>query len=108
MNHGLTAVSAYSSGIDGVYLLISRCAIRGARFRCRVKVSNTQARHIHFSSTEMDSGGRAETSRGWIPFAGLGLTVAGFRTGKFLARVGLVAFECIAWGFARRAGFLAR
>ena len=55
----------------------------------------------------MDSGGKAEKSRGWILLADLGVAAARFREGDFFGRAGLAAFEGLAEGLERRAGFLA-
>jgi hypothetical protein len=55
----------------------------------------------------MDSGGKAEKSRGWILLADLGVVTTRFPEGDFFGRAGLAAFEGPAEGLERRAGFLA-
>ena len=75
MNHGRVVTGAYNSAKDGVYLLISRKAVRAERPRCRVKMSKTHARQIRFSRIDIDSGGKAEKSKGWI--------LTGFRGADF-------------------------
>ena len=55
----------------------------------------------------MDSGGKAERSRGWILLADLSVVPARFRAGDFFGRAGLAAFEGLAEGWECRAGFFA-
>ena len=55
----------------------------------------------------MDSGGKAEKSRGWILLADLGVVTTRFPEGDFFGRAGLAAFEGPAESLERRAGFLA-
>jgi hypothetical protein len=53
----------------------------------RVNTSDTQARQIHVSKKLMDSGGKAERSRGWILRATLDFLGPGFPAADRFGRV---------------------
>lgn len=72
-----------------------------------MKTSDTQARQSHFSCTVMDSGGKAETSRGWILSASFGFFVAALLAAGVFRRAGFLGFDGLADGLECRAGFLA-
>jgi hypothetical protein len=67
-----------------------------------MKTSETHARQSHLSNTATDSGGKEETSRGWILLAALRFAGAGFRPETFFRKTCFTTFGGFAADLARR------
>jgi hypothetical protein len=67
-----------------------------------MKTSYTHARQSHLSNTATDSGGKDETSRGWILLAALGFAGACFGAETFFRETCFTTFGGLAADLAPR------
>jgi hypothetical protein len=67
-----------------------------------MNTSDTHARQSHLSNTATDSGGKAETSRGWILLATLRFAGAGFGAETFFRETCFTTFGGLAADLAPR------